>query len=436
MATEAIGSALVLNIMLWLALLISIPLAGLHPIYVITALLGLLALFGAAGLVYGLTRGGERAVSVVRAVGRRIPRRCRPPGAPGHQVGDSVVALGRDRALLKRAVLWASLNWLLDAASLWSFVTAFGHFVDPVELFAAYGIANVLGAIPITPGGLGVIDVSAAALLVTFGVGSHVATLAVLGWRLVNFWLPIPIGGAAYISLRVPRARASGPAARRSPTWRPRRSIRARSPRPTPRRRRRPRREGRTGPPHLPRPGLLRPRDEPGVAGRPYRWGLGPAREAVTMSLVALSGLGVFHHHVGRGLVSIVLLSLASAASYGLAAVLQHQAAIRDHPSLLRPDSSSAWRAVRCGSSATPSTAWATSSNSWRCGEDRSPSSNPSSSSVSCSRCRWRHGSSTVVSRPPTWRPRASSPPGWPCSSAWRARGSAIPTRRGWHGPS
>ena len=214
MATEAIGSALVLNAMLWLALLISIPLAGLHPIYVITALLGLLALIGAALLAYALTRGGERAVRVVRAVGRRVPR----VGADRlerlvRQVGESALDLGRDRALLKRAVLWAALNWLLDAASLWAFVTAFGHFVDPIELFAAYGIANVLGAIPITPGGLGVIDVSAAALLVTFGVGSRIATLAVIGWRLVNFWLPIPIGGGAYISLRVPRG--SGLRARR-----------------------------------------------------------------------------------------------------------------------------------------------------------------------------------------------------------------------------
>jgi len=214
LATEAIGSALVLNAMLWLALLISIPLAGLHPIYVITALLGLLALIGAALLAYALTRGGERAVRVVRAVGRRVPR----VGADRlerlvRQVGESALDLGRDRVLLKRAVLWAALNWLLDAASLWAFVTAFGHFVDPIELFAAYGIANVLGAIPITPGGLGVIDVSAAALLVTFGVGSRIATLAVIGWRLVNFWLPIPIGGGAYISLRVPRG--SGLRARR-----------------------------------------------------------------------------------------------------------------------------------------------------------------------------------------------------------------------------
>ncbi|HEY5025023.1 MAG TPA: lysylphosphatidylglycerol synthase transmembrane domain-containing protein [Acidimicrobiales bacterium] len=206
MATEAIGSALVLNVMLWLALLISIPLAGLHPIYVVTALVGLLALFGAATLAYTLTRGGEWAVRVVRSVGRRIPR----VGADRlerlvRQVGDSVVHLAQERALLKRALLWAGLNWLLDAASLWSFVTAFGHFVDPIELFAAYGIANVLGAIPITPGGLGVIEASAATLLVSFGVTRNIATLAVLGWRLVNFWLPIPIGGVAYISLRVPR---------------------------------------------------------------------------------------------------------------------------------------------------------------------------------------------------------------------------------------
>ena len=44
--------------------------------------------------------------------------------------------------------------------------------------------------------------------------------------------------------------------------------------------------------------------------------------------------LGVFHHHLRPGLVSIVVLSLASAASYGLAAVLQHQATMREPPEL------------------------------------------------------------------------------------------------------
>ena len=39
-------------------------------------------------------------------------------------------------------------------------------------------------------------------------------------------------------------------------------------------------------------------------------------------------------HEAGTGLASIVLLALLSAASYGLGAVLQHQAAVREHPEL------------------------------------------------------------------------------------------------------
>ena len=42
------------------------------------------------------------------------------------------------------------------------------------------------------------------------------------------------------------------------------------------------------------------------------------------------SALTIIHHHIGRGLVTIVVLSLLSAASYGIAAVLQHRAAIRE----------------------------------------------------------------------------------------------------------
>ena len=31
---------------------------------------------------------------------------------------------------------------------------------------------------------------------------SGIAAAGVLSWRLVNFWLPIPFGGASYLSLR------------------------------------------------------------------------------------------------------------------------------------------------------------------------------------------------------------------------------------------
>ncbi len=50
------------------------------------------------------------------------------------------------------------------------------------------------------------------------------------------------------------------------------------------------------------------------------------------MSAPILTSLGVFHHHISRDLVSIVLLSLASAAAYGAAAVLQHHEAAKEEP--------------------------------------------------------------------------------------------------------
>ncbi len=56
----------------------------------------------------------------------------------------------------------------------------------------------------LTPAGLGVVDSLAPLLLVSCGVTRSVATLGVLGWRLVSFWLPIPAGAIAYVSLKVP----------------------------------------------------------------------------------------------------------------------------------------------------------------------------------------------------------------------------------------
>jgi uncharacterized protein (TIRG00374 family) len=206
MATKGLGSTVMLNVLLWLSLVISIPLAGFHPIYVTVAILGAVVLLAVALLFFGITRGTQRASRILHMLGDRLP------GLTGEglerafrQVAASLSALARDRHVLIWSLTWAALNWLLDAASLWCFVAAFGRFVNPVELFAAYGIANVAGVLPVSPGGLGIIDSIAPLLLVSFGVTRSVATLGVLGWRLVNFWLPIPAGAAAYVSLKVPR---------------------------------------------------------------------------------------------------------------------------------------------------------------------------------------------------------------------------------------
>ena len=75
--------------------------------------------------------------------------------------------------------------------------------MNPVNLIVAFGLANVLAAIPITPGGLGVVEAVLTPTLVGFGLTKDTATVGVLAYRFVQFWLPIPLGGLAYASLKL-----------------------------------------------------------------------------------------------------------------------------------------------------------------------------------------------------------------------------------------
>ena len=97
----------------------------------------------------------------------------------------------------------AAVNWLLDALALGVFIAAFHGWVGIDGLLISFGLANVLAAIPITPAGLGVVEATMIALLTFFGADRGTATLGVVTYRLVNFWLPIPLGALAYLSLQV-----------------------------------------------------------------------------------------------------------------------------------------------------------------------------------------------------------------------------------------
>jgi putative heme transporter len=206
MGSQGIGSAVVLNALLWLALVISIPLNGVQKAYTTVALVGVLLFILIAALIYLITAGVDVAARLVRAAFRPIPKIDGDKvEAVVRQIGARLRDLGSDRDLLRRSVTWAAANWLLDAASLWAFVAAFGHAISPIDLFVAYGVGVVLAAIPITPGGLGLVEAAVPAALVGFGLTENVAYLAVVGWRLVNFWLPIPVGAGCYVSLRFER---------------------------------------------------------------------------------------------------------------------------------------------------------------------------------------------------------------------------------------
>jgi putative heme transporter len=203
LATSGLGSAIVLNLLLWTALLISIPFAGFSPIYVTAALAGIFVLGAFAMLVVLLMKGEQQAERWLRAIARKV--RFLNEDRVGALVGRLARRLRElmgDRELLARIAGWAVANWLLDAASLWVFLRAFGATVGPVSLIVSFCVANVLAAIPITPGGLGVLDVTLASMLLGFGVPSAAVGLGVPAYRIVQYWLPIPLGGISYFSLR------------------------------------------------------------------------------------------------------------------------------------------------------------------------------------------------------------------------------------------
>ncbi len=230
LGTQGIGSAVVLNALFWLALVAFLVVHGFHaPInrageasttasaLVITAAAIGVVLFALVGAFFAvLSRRRRPANELVRGVAVRL--HLRHPDRVASVVGgltDRFALLVADRRLLARAVGWATANWMLDAASLWVFVAAFSHFISPVDLLVAYGLANILAAIPITPGGLGVVEFVLITMITGFGPTTGEALSSVLAYRAVNFWLPIPIGGIAYASLELER----GPLYRRLRSW-------------------------------------------------------------------------------------------------------------------------------------------------------------------------------------------------------------------------
>ncbi len=70
---------------------------------------------------------------------------------------------------------------------------------NPSLVLLAYVGGALLAQIPITPGGLGFVEAGLTGLLAAAGVNGQDALVATLAYRLVSFWLPLPIGGIAYL---------------------------------------------------------------------------------------------------------------------------------------------------------------------------------------------------------------------------------------------
>ncbi|TFV91071.1 flippase-like domain-containing protein [Blastococcus sp. CT_GayMR16] len=203
-------------------LLSSIVLAGLLPIGVVltwttgrlsgiavSAAVAAGALLVAAALIPVATRRpaavGARAANLTASVARGPLRRL-DPVAVGEAVRlgvEGVRDLARDRRTVSKGAAWAAANWLLDAAVVVSLALTIGHGTPLAPILLAYIVAQLAAAIPLTPGGVGIVETAMIGFLVTAGAPAAAATTTVLGWRLISHWLPILVGLALLPTLRV-----------------------------------------------------------------------------------------------------------------------------------------------------------------------------------------------------------------------------------------
>lgn len=209
-AVEVILSNLLLGAVFALGLLLSLASLPPSPYYQVAGAF-MVVIFGGAAIA--LAVAVRRREGVAGAIGRRARRlpdawRDRAVTMVNDAVGN-VAALARNRRRFGAAVFWGALNWLLDAAALWVLLAAFGYRADPGQLLLVYGLVGILSIIPITPGGLGVVEGVMVPLLISLGSTYQVAVLGVIAWRLVQYWMPMPLGALSALSLLArPRARS------------------------------------------------------------------------------------------------------------------------------------------------------------------------------------------------------------------------------------
>ena len=162
---------------------------------------GSAVVLGAAAVVLSRPAALVRAVATVNALVRTARRLARQPPGDGltvEQVGDwrddtRALAQARWQPLSGGMMLYSSLLLALLLACL--HVTGAAVPLGAVAL--AFCAERLMTVLPLTPGGLGVVEVGLVGLL-TLAPGSSAAGIAsgVLLYRALTFGLEIPVGGA------------------------------------------------------------------------------------------------------------------------------------------------------------------------------------------------------------------------------------------------
>jgi uncharacterized protein (TIRG00374 family) len=100
------------------------------------------------------------------------------------------------------AVLGAAGYWATSIGVLWASFHAFGVHVPLAVVVQGFFLGMVANLFPLAPAGVGAVDAGMIGAFVLFGLPEETVFPAILIFRLVAFWLPIPLGIVAFFQLR------------------------------------------------------------------------------------------------------------------------------------------------------------------------------------------------------------------------------------------
>jgi putative heme transporter len=137
---------------------------------------------------------GERAQSIAQRAGK-VPATL----AEGFRFAISLFAHPSKGGL---AVIGAAGFWAANIGILWACFHAFGVQVPLAVVVQGFFLGMVANLFPFAPAGVGAVDAGMIGAFVLFGIPEDTVFPAILVYRLVAFWLPIPFGLVAFFQLR------------------------------------------------------------------------------------------------------------------------------------------------------------------------------------------------------------------------------------------
>ncbi|MGH2839130.1 MAG: lysylphosphatidylglycerol synthase transmembrane domain-containing protein [Thermoleophilaceae bacterium] len=162
-----------------------------------------LALFVALAIAATLLVAFDGPLAWLGRTIQRVRNRLRRGSDPLTRLPDRLLAernrmIGTLGPRWKRALVATVGRWSFDYATLLAALAAVGDHARPGLVLLAFCAAQLLAQIPVTPGGLGFVETGLTAMLTLAGIGAGAAVLATFAYRLASYWLPLPVGLAAW----------------------------------------------------------------------------------------------------------------------------------------------------------------------------------------------------------------------------------------------